>query len=556
MAAYRQAITLEDPAARSTSREMADVLFDRGELSLAAETYKKLYEALPKDRQLAMRYTESLVRTQQFDAAEKVLNNIESDGGEDGTTLMLRSVVARGRGDNAAALSLLDRAAQKSPNQAAIYVERAMVLGTMPNKGEQVIADLKKATALNSGQTGTRILLAQAMANMNDLDEAAQILRSHPGQEPTRRRGPGWSWPTFTCAAATLIPLRQLLEDSVEMYPKDPAWRRLQAAAAMSESPPNLDVAFQKLQEAYKLSPNPDTLLDLVKFELDQRQPEAALGWLHGQPDMVDQVGALRAMQGRALWMSKQTSEAAVAFAKAINQAQNFAQTDEVVGQMLQAMTPQDAIEQLKPLSAPPRKLWVEMSIAQLEMRMQRFPAAATRLQGNEPLVANEPALRGVVLSASSSMAQYEASDFEGVANTYRTILKLHPNDIQAANNLAYVLAENLHRPQDALVLAERVAKEMPDVPTVLDTLGWVQFRNGNVDAAYDTLRRSTEKGTNPTNSYHMAEVLLAKGRKSDAREMFETAKRLAEQSKRQEDLRRRNPADKRGWTLRRRRAL
>jgi cytochrome c-type biogenesis protein CcmH/NrfG len=57
----------------------------------------------------------------------------------------------------------------------------------------------------------------------------------------------------------------------------------------------------------------------------------------------------------------------------------------------------------------------------------------------------------------------------------YRAALRADPQRVEAANNLAWILATAsepaLRNPAEAIALAERVAREKPGDPSVLDTL-------------------------------------------------------------------------------------
>jgi Flp pilus assembly protein TadD len=63
-----------------------------------------------------------------------------------------------------------------------------------------------------------------------------------------------------------------------------------------------------------------------------------------------------------------------------------------------------------------------------------------------------------------------------------------------------------------------------------LDTLGWVQYRNGNYEAALEALERMQAAGEmTPERQYHLGMTYLALGRLDDARPLL-TAAASAEQ--------------------------
>src|SRR5690606_27639905 len=99
-------------------------------------------------------------------------------------------------------------------------------------------------------------------------------------------------------------------------------------------------------------------------------------------------------------------------------------------------------------------------------------------------------------------------------------------------NNLAYLLVEDLKRPEEGLPLAERAARLQPRDPQVLDTLGWAQYKAQRVEDAERTLRQSVDFRALATNHYHLAVVLKHRGADAQAREHVNQAIQLAENTR------------------------
>jgi len=92
--------------------------------------------------------------------------------------------------------------------------------------------------------------------------------------------------------------------------------------------------------------------------------------------------------------------------------------------------------------------------------------------------------------------------------NAYAKILGLRPNDIEALNNLAYILAEMLDKPEEALGYIERALQQNPREPNILDTHGWILLKTGQVDRAIAQLRRSVDIHASAINYYHLGIAL------------------------------------------------
>ena len=85
-------------------------------------------------------------------------------------------------------------------------------------------------------------------------------------------------------------------------------------------------------------------------------------------------------------------------------------------------------------------------------------------------------------------------------------------------NNLAWVLAEDLDRPDEALPLAERAVELVPRSGENLDTLGWIHYRRGNYEQAAALLRDATTRlPKNGAVHYHLGLAYAKLGRREDA---------------------------------------
>ena len=114
---------------------------------------------------------------------------------------------------------------------------------------------------------------------------------------------------------------------------------------------------------------------------------------------------------------------------------------------------------------------------------------------------------------------RYEARDI------YEKVLKLDPENLQALNNLAYVLADTGGNLDRALSLAQRAKQRMPQNFTVSDTLGWIYIKKNLNDSALGLFRDLVAKAPGKsTYRYHYAIALLQNGDKLAAKKELEAA--------------------------------
>lgn len=107
-----------------------------------------------------------------------------------------------------------------------------------------------------------------------------------------------------------------------------------------------------------------------------------------------------------------------------------------------------------------------------------------------------------------------------------RTILQAKPDHAHALNALGYSLADRNLRLAEAERLIRQAVVLLPGDPFILDSLGWVQFRQKRFDEAEKTLREAYALRSDPEIATHLAEVLYARGQREEARQLLEAVLR------------------------------
>jgi len=106
-----------------------------------------------------------------------------------------------------------------------------------------------------------------------------------------------------------------------------------------------------------------------------------------------------------------------------------------------------------------------------------------------------------------------------------REVMKLAPDNHHAYNALGYSLAERNVRLDEALVLIDKALKMAPGDPFIMDSMGWVQYRLGQLDAAEQHLRAAYALRSDVEIAVHLGEVLWRKGKKADAQKLLREAR-------------------------------
>jgi len=105
-----------------------------------------------------------------------------------------------------------------------------------------------------------------------------------------------------------------------------------------------------------------------------------------------------------------------------------------------------------------------------------------------------------------------------------RQVMIAAPDNQHAYNALGYSLAERNERLPEAYSLIDKALKMAPGDPFIMDSMGWVQFRMGNLKEAEALLRRAYALRSDPEIAVHLGEVLFAQGDTSGAQKMWQEA--------------------------------
>jgi Tfp pilus assembly protein PilF len=112
----------------------------------------------------------------------------------------------------------------------------------------------------------------------------------------------------------------------------------------------------------------------------------------------------------------------------------------------------------------------------------------------------------------------------EASVRELRALLAERPGDAHVQNALGYTLTDlNKSLPEARQLLTAALAQS-PDSAAVLDSMGWLLYREGNYPEALEHLRRAGEAGADPEIDLHIGEVQWAMGDQAGARKTWAAA--------------------------------
>jgi len=124
------------------------------------------------------------------------------------------------------------------------------------------------------------------------------------------------------------------------------------------------------------------------------------------------------------------------------------------------------------------------------------------------------------------AMMTEKVGKFDEMESLLRKVIAIKPDYHHAYNALGYSLAERNQRLPEAKQLIEQALKLAPGEPFIVDSLGWVEFRLGNLAEAAKLLRQAHAGRPDAEIAAHLGEVLWASGARDEARSVFAEAAR------------------------------
>ena len=120
----------------------------------------------------------------------------------------------------------------------------------------------------------------------------------------------------------------------------------------------------------------------------------------------------------------------------------------------------------------------------------------------------------------------------------YRAAADRWPESAMSLNALGYTLADRTDQYREAEKLIRKALELDPDSAAIIDSLGWVLFKQGDYEAALAELRRAYEKLDDHEVAAHIVETLVALDRRDEALELLADAESRHTDSQLLQDVR------------------
>jgi tetratricopeptide (TPR) repeat protein len=223
-----------------------------------------------------------------------------------------------------------------------------------------------------------------------------------------------------------------------------------------------------------------------------QRQPEAALHMLAGIPDS-DPISALVRLRRAAL--------------------------EERLGRSEDAMRELARVAKDYPESPVP-----QIELGDLLRSKSRFPDAIQAYDHAIALIPH-PQRNDWAVFYDRGIANERTHQWQAAEADFHRALELSPDQPFVLNYLGYAWADMGHNLDRARQMIQKAAERRPNDGAITDSLGWVEFRQGDVRDAVRTLEKAVElEPEDATINAHLGDAYWAAGRKIEARFQWQRA--------------------------------
>ncbi len=515
---------------------------------------KELDAAHPKDVQINRALAAYYLSTRQPAAAEQPLKTILEVSKDDESRVRLAEYyMAVGRRDDARSLmQAVAKGTGPSASMATVRLAAFSVLDGKRSEAYKLIDEaLQKAPKNHLAMSAKAELLLQD-GKMDDALAAAKaaVALAEPPAATTqivlgRIHGARMEYSDAITA----------FNEAIRLNP-----RFLQAHLQLARTyfvMGRIDDSLAAAQEALKLQPNlPDAHLMVARAYLTKGDVGGAEKSLKLLSASHPKSAAVQAQLGFLEMLRKNPAAARIAFDRAL-------QLDPNQGDALQALNTLDirAGNRAAARERVERRVKAEPKNAGMRMIAAHTYIAAGDIPGAERALRDAIELDSTNLLAYSLLGQIYASqrrldeariEFEQVAKRlpkaagpptmvgmirelqnnkdearrwYEKALAVDSGAPVAANNLAWLTAEEGGNLDVALQLAQAAKSRMPNSPEVDDTLGWVYYKKGLNTLAIGSFQASIEKDSkNPLYHYHLGLAYAKNGDKDKARDSLKLA--------------------------------
>lgn len=495
-----QAINTQDPGISERAFRIAEYL---GADQAALDTAMIWARNAPDDLEAQRAAAVQLARAGRYDDSMAYMEKVLQGKGDTHFDFLALSAADTDQETRSGLMKSFDRLLERHPNNGQLIFGKALLL--QQDGDAQGALTLLEDNPPEAGEVAPILLRARLLQGLNRGDEALPLLEKSIKKYPDDKR--------LRLTYARMLVENNRMDDAkvefsslVQQYPEDDELRYSLALVCLEAKA--WDEAKGYLEDLIARESHVDSAhLNLGRIAEERNDPQSAL-IEYAQVGPGNDYLPAQLRQADILIGNGKTAEAQSRLA-----VQRDAQPDYGI---------QLYLIEAETLSANNQgdKAW-----SVLQQALKQYPDDLNLLY-----------TRAMLAEKRNDLAQMEKD--------LRLIIQRDPDNAMALNALGYTLSDRTTRYAEAKVLIEQAHQLNPEDPAVLDSLGWVNFRLGNLDEAERLLRQALERFPDQEVAAHLGEVLWQLGERDRAREIWLKALETAPESELLKDALERYPAD------------
>lgn len=386
--------------------------------------------------------------------------------------------------NGAAALALMERLVASAPKRAGAWHAQGLLALRFNDIG-RAERSAREALRLDPKSKDAPLLLTGVLVRKGDIAGADQILEAQVRNSPTE-------------VDVRVGYARLLIESTQTVH------ARSQLDKVLKREPDNSDAIFML------------GLLDLNEDKIDDAEKR-----FHALADSQDRAVDAHYYLGRIAEQRGQLEEALAEYAQ-VGSGQQVLDA---------AVRRADLLARLGRL--PDARVTLEQLRRQYPQLGARFFLAEGQLlnaanESDEALRLYDNALGqfpgNADLLYARSLAHEKKRDIAAAEADLRAVLAAEPGDARALNALGFMLTVHSQRLDEAETLIGKALAITPDEPSVIDSMGWLRFRQGRPNEALSLLSRAYDAFPDPEVAAHLGEALWTTGDRERAEAIWKQA--------------------------------
>ena len=510
-----------DPNDAMANRVLAALYVATGRQALAEKPLKLIVD-VTRSPQAKLALAEYYARTRRVPMARAILEPMVRDAASYPDAQTQMAILAYQGGDRAAATKLLDEVLTKVPGHAKALQVRArwhlaegqtsqalerarMAVSVAPRDAgafylfglvqsltgqpEAAVTSFNNVLRLNPRAAAAQVQLSQLRLQQGQTEQALGLANEAVASAPNVPEA-------RLVLARALVAERDFARAEVEInqllrvFPRSSAVHALRGTLLLLKG--DRASARTAYQQAFDLSPSSiAAITGLSMLDLEQNQVATARARIERRLEAEPNRPALLIVAAKIFVADKDLTKAESALRSAIELSPNVPEPYTILADLYHAQN--------------------RVGAAQME-----FDALARGKAANT----SAATMAAVLIDAQGNHGEAK--------QRYAAILAADPRASIAANNLAWIYAEEKQNLDNALDLAQRTTEELPEYANAWDTLGWVYYRKQLPLLAIAPLEKAVAKDPgNVLFRHHLGLALTAGGDRARAREAFLAALKI-----------------------------